>query len=78
MPGTIEEGYIGTQLWECDDCGFRFDASHAEEDGSYSCPCCEVAQLRHAAHNLLTAIPGSYRRELADVIAQVDAAMEAE
>jgi rubrerythrin len=50
-----------TQLWECPDCGFAFDASHTNDngEGEYSCPVCnesrletQVAQLRKAIRRL--------------------------
>lgn len=32
-------------LWECPRCAFTFDAVHTNEDGSLSCPVCELAAL---------------------------------
>lgn len=38
----------GVILWQCPDCAFAFDASHTDNDGSYSCPCCAEARLTTA------------------------------
>jgi hypothetical protein len=34
------------KIWECPDCCFGFDAMHTDPGGGYSCPECEVGQLR--------------------------------
>jgi len=33
-------------MWTCLDCGFSFDAQHEDEGGGYTCPVCEVDDLR--------------------------------
>lgn len=35
-----------TQLWECNDCGFRMDARHVSEGSDDNCPSCEVDALK--------------------------------
>lgn len=32
-------------LWTCPECAFSFDATHVDESGGYSCPCCAEARL---------------------------------
>jgi Zn ribbon nucleic-acid-binding protein len=53
------------ELFECPDCGFRFDAMHKQDDdkGGYVCPACreleleaEVEQLRKAGELLLSQV----------------------
>lgn len=33
------------KFWECPECMFKFDAFHKNQDGTYSCPVCELAKL---------------------------------
>ena len=35
-----------TLLWECPECAFGFDRMHTDEGGGYSCPVCELAEVR--------------------------------
>jgi hypothetical protein len=37
----------GVRCWVCPDCGFAFDATHTNTDGTgYSCPVCEITALQ--------------------------------
>lgn len=39
----------GVRCWVCPDCGFAFDASHVNTDGTgYSCPVCELATIKES------------------------------
>lgn len=42
----IEAEVRRSLLWECPDCAFGFDRMHTDEDGGYTCPVCEVAEVR--------------------------------
>lgn len=42
----IEAEVRRSLLWECPDCAFGFDRIHTDEDGGYSCPVCELAEVR--------------------------------
>lgn len=45
---TLEEAQQQkVELWECEDCGFGFDAIHENDtpEGGYSCPLCAEARL---------------------------------
>ncbi len=57
--GLIASGHVGQldgPFWECETCGFRFDAVHTDHDASYSCPACEAALLRQLLDSIIEAI----------------------
>jgi hypothetical protein len=57
--GLLVTGHLGHAdgpFWECEACGFRFDAVHADPDGSHSCPSCEATLLRELLGTLVQAV----------------------
>ena len=49
-------GEIDGSVWECQACGFRFDAAHVDPAGGYSCPACEATLLRELLSSLVGAV----------------------
>lgn len=43
MNNTVPETIT---FWECDNCGFRMWDKHTWEDGTITCPLCEIDELR--------------------------------
>jgi hypothetical protein len=59
--GLLVSGHVGEldgTIWECEACGFRFDAAHIDPAGGYSCPNCEAALLRELLSSLVDAVQG--------------------
>jgi hypothetical protein len=60
--GLLIAGHAGElegAFWECQTCGFRFDAVHTDPAGGYSCPACEATLLRELLSTLADAVRGS-------------------
>lgn len=71
------------KLYECPNCGFRFDALHENEGGGYTCMLCaetelqdQLQALREAAQDLYDVQNGpplpSYEAEWQEAMAQID------
>jgi rubrerythrin len=57
--GLLVGGHVGQvdgPFWECEACGFRFDAVHADPAGGHTCPNCEATLLRQLLGSLVGAI----------------------
>jgi hypothetical protein len=57
--GLLVEGHVGETdgpFWECEACGFRFDAVHADAAGGHTCPNCEATLLRQLLSSLVDAV----------------------
>jgi len=60
--GLLVAGHVGqveASIWECQACGFRFDAVHTDPAGGFSCPACEATLLRELLSLLADAVRGS-------------------
>ena len=47
--GEVIDAPPGTQLYECNNCAFSFNAVHACADGTFACPVCAESRYRAIA-----------------------------
>lgn len=61
--GKVKMGEL-RELWHCDNCGFGFDACHTNEDGGYTCPVCELAEMKALALEAVNLLDSPFQKNI--------------